>query len=237
MKKIVVTNLKGGSGKTTLATSLAAYYASRSSETCLLDLDPLQAATSWLRRRDSALPTIHGLGLAPRGGNVTRSFALHTLQDIDRLIVDTPAGLPATDLADCVRGAAAILIPVQPSQVDCDVAARTIADLLLVAKVGRQSGRLAVLGNRVRRRTLGADRLQRFLDALAIPLVTTLHDKQAYAHAICNGLGIHELSSRYTGGERAAWLPLLEWIESRELEVNVQTALSPRTWASALPPR
>lgn len=237
MKKIVVTSLKGGSGKTTVATSLAAYYAGSGRETCLLDLDPLQGASGWLRRRDSARPAIRGLGPAPRAGSVTRSFALHALQHVDRLIVDTPAGVSGPELGDCVRGAAAILIPVQPSQVDCDAAARTISDLLLAARVERRSERLAVLGNRVLRRTLGAHRLQRFLDSLDIPLITTLHNRQAYARAIQAGLGLHELLARHRGGEAAAWLPLLEWIESRELEVDVQTALSPRTWATALPLR
>ena len=39
-QKIVVLNTKGGSGKTTVATNLAAYYAWRGSRVALMDLDP-----------------------------------------------------------------------------------------------------------------------------------------------------------------------------------------------------
>ena len=228
MKKVVVANLKGGSGKTTVATTLAAWWADDGYKTCLLDLDPQRAATTWLRRRPDAYPKIHTLSLPVQRSGMTLSYALRMPHDAERLVVDTPAGLVGGALADTVRGAAAVLIPVQPGAMDSDAAARTVSDLLLIAKMGRNSGRLAVIANRVRRGTIGAERLQRFMDALDIPLVTTLHDLQAYSHAIRDGLGLHELPKRRLGGERMAWLPLLEWLETRELEISAQTALGPR---------
>ena len=39
-QKIVVFNPKGGSGKSTIATNLAAYYAWRGQRVALMDLDP-----------------------------------------------------------------------------------------------------------------------------------------------------------------------------------------------------
>lgn len=229
MKKVVVANLKGGSGKTTVATTLAAWWAGQGYKTCLLDLDPQRAASNWLRRRDEKYPPIHALSPYTQRPGVTLSYALRMPQDAERLVVDTPAGLVGPALADTVRGAAAVLIPVLPGAMDSDAAARTVADLLLIAKLGRRSGRLAVIANRVRRGTLGADRLKRFVDALDIPLIATLHDLQVYSHAIREGVGLHELARHRTGGERMAWVALLEWIESRELEISAQTALGPRS--------
>ncbi len=228
MKKIVVANLKGGSGKTTIATTLAAWWAGKGCKTCLLDLDPQQAASAWLRRRPANRPPIHGLHPPTQATGVTLSFALRMPHDTQRLVVDTPAGLSGTALADTVRGATAVLIPVPPGEMDSAAAARTLADLLLVAKLERRSGRLAIISNRVRRHTIGAARLQQFIAALDIPLIATLHDIQAYAHAIRDGLGLHELPSRQLGGERMAWVPLLEWLESRTMEISAQTALGPR---------
>ncbi len=226
MKKVVVANLKGGAGKTTIATTLAAWWAGQGYSTCLLDLDPQRAATTWLRRRPANRPSIHGLHPPSQTSGVTLSFALRIPHDVERLVVDTPAGLGGTALADTVRGAAAVVIPVLPGEMDSDAAARTVADLLLVGKLDRKSGRLAVIGNRVRRRTIGAERLERFMAALDIPFIATLHDAQAYAHAVRDGLGLHELPARRLGGERMAWVPLLEWIESRPMEIDAQTALA-----------
>lgn len=229
MKKIVVANLKGGCGKTTIATTLAAWWADEGYKTCLLDLDPQQAAGAWLRRRPSSRAPIHGLQPPSQTAGVTLSFALRIPHDAQRLVIDTPAGLCGTALAETVRGAAAVLIPVLPGAMDGDAAARTLADLLLMAKLGRHSGRLAVIANRVRRRTIGAERLQRFIAALDIPLIATLHDKQAYTHAIRDGLGLHELPARRLGGERMAWMPLIEWVAARELEISARTSLGPRS--------
>lgn len=44
MKKILIANPKGGSGKTTLSTSLAGYFASQGIKVCLLDLDKQQSS-------------------------------------------------------------------------------------------------------------------------------------------------------------------------------------------------
>ncbi len=198
-------------------------------KTCLLDLDPQRAASAWLRRRPANRAPIHGLQVPSQTASVTLSFALRIPHDTQRLVVDTPAGLSGAALANTVRGAATVLIPVLPGAMDSDAAARTLADLLLVAKLGRHSGRLAIIGNRVRRRTIDAERLQRFIAALDIPLIATLHDAQAYIHAIRDGLGLHELPSRRLGGERMAWIPLIEWVEARELEISAQTALGSRS--------
>jgi chromosome partitioning protein len=108
MKKIVVANLKGGSGKTTIATTLAAWWAGKGYKTCLLDIDPQQAASAWLRRRPANRPPIHGLRPPTQATGVTLSFALRIPHDTQRLVVDTPAGLSGTALADTVRGATAV---------------------------------------------------------------------------------------------------------------------------------
>lgn len=228
MRKVVIVNLKGGSGKTTLATSLAAWWACAGLNTCLLDLDPQGAAAAWLRRRPKTRPSIHGLTLPSRSAAVTLSFALRIPPDVDRLVVDTAAGLNGAALADTVRGAAAVLVPVVPGEMDSAAAARTIADLLVVAKLDRRSGRLAIVGNRVKRGTVGARRLKRFMDSLEIPLVATFHDAQAYVHAVREGLGLCELKSYRTGGECEAWKPLMEWLETRRVDISAETALGPR---------
>ncbi|HVJ29720.1 MAG TPA: ParA family protein, partial [Gammaproteobacteria bacterium] len=48
MRHILVTNAKGGCGKSTIATSLAAYFASEGYATALADFDPQGSALSWL---------------------------------------------------------------------------------------------------------------------------------------------------------------------------------------------
>jgi chromosome partitioning protein len=51
MFNILVANPKGGSGKTTLATNLAGYFAKLGGTVVLRDLDRQQSATRWIERR------------------------------------------------------------------------------------------------------------------------------------------------------------------------------------------
>ena len=50
LRKIVVLNPKGGSGKSTIATNLAAYYAWSGRSVALMDHDPQGSSMRWLRR-------------------------------------------------------------------------------------------------------------------------------------------------------------------------------------------
>ena len=51
MRHILITNAKGGCGKSTIATNLASYYASEGFVTALADFDPQASALSWLEDR------------------------------------------------------------------------------------------------------------------------------------------------------------------------------------------
>ena len=69
MKTFLVANPKGGSGKTTLATNLAGYFANRGRHVVLSDLDRQASSLSWLERRsEKNTPFIHSLNA--RDGNL-----------------------------------------------------------------------------------------------------------------------------------------------------------------------
>ncbi len=61
MKHILIANSKGGSGKTTLATNLAGYFASLGKRVMLNDLDRQQSSAQWLARRPAVMPLTHFL--------------------------------------------------------------------------------------------------------------------------------------------------------------------------------
>ena len=61
MSSIMVINAKGGSGKTTISTNLAAYYAVNSFNVTLIDLDPQASSLNWLSSRPITKAKIKGL--------------------------------------------------------------------------------------------------------------------------------------------------------------------------------
>jgi chromosome partitioning protein len=193
LNRIVILNPKGGCGKSTLTTNIAACYARRGSVPAIMDYDPQGSSIAWLRRRPDDLPEIHGIAAYKKSMQATRSWQLRVPEETRDLIVDSPASITHDDLRELTRDASSILIPVLPSSMDIDAASRCIADLLLVAKVNRNEGKLAVIANRTRKNTKSFGRLMRFLDSLGIPIIAVLRDSQNFVHAAESGFGMHDM--------------------------------------------
>lgn len=215
MLTIMVINSKGGSGKTTLTTNLASYYASKKFKTAIIDYDPQGSSLAWLRARPMHLHTIHGANAAPakRGG------VLHSMQgwipdDIEVLLVDAPAGASGLLLKELVRRSNFILIPVAPSPIDIRATADFIKDLLLVGGARTSKAKIAVVANRVRTRSSTVyQALERFLTSLKLPFLASISDSENYLHAAQNGEGVFEMDELATATERQELMPILKWLD------------------------
>ena len=215
MQRIVVLNPKGGSGKTTIASNLAACYAANGERPTLMDLDPQGSSMRWLRKRPGEAAPIHGIAAFEKSATVTRSWQTRIPADCGVVIVDTPAGIDAHSLPDLTRGADAVLVPVMPSEIDIHATAKCIADLLLVAKIRRSQRRIAIIANRVRSNTRTSLSLTRFLSSLDIPLIATLRDTQSYVRSAEVGLGIYEMPHWQVQQDLPHWKEVLSWLSAR----------------------
>lgn len=216
VRRILVVNAKGGCGKTTIATNLASYYAANQQQTALMDYDPQGSSMQWLRQRDEQYQSIYGIPAYQAGrGAVTRSFHLRVPDEIERVILDAPAGVQGQQLIEMVRDIDTILIPVLPSPIDIHAASNFIKDLLLVAKVRARDIRLGVVANRVRENTKVYQALKRFLNSLNITFVARLRDTQNYVKAAQDGIGIHELNQKRVRGDLKAWQNIIQWLEDQ----------------------
>jgi chromosome partitioning protein len=215
VRKIVVLNPKGGSGKSTIATNLAAHYAWAGRSVALMDHDPQGSSMRWLRLRPADMAPIHGIAAFEKKLGVTRSFAWRTPPGTDTLIVDTPAAVTALQLPELTQDAHAIVVPVLPSDIDIHAASRAIADLLLVGRVHRSERRLVIVANRARRYTKAFSNLMRFLESMRIPVAAVLRDSQAYVRSAECGMGIHEMKGSLLQEDLDSWKPFLDWLEHR----------------------
>jgi chromosome partitioning protein len=193
LNRIVILNPKGGCGKSTVVTNLAARYAQDGPTPAIMDYDPQGSTMAWLERRPRDLPTIHGIAAYKKSMQATRSWQLRVPHETETLLVDSPASINHDDLRELTRDSTSILVPVLPSQMDIHAASRCIADLLLVAKVDRRDRKLAVVANRTRKNTKSFSKLMRFLDSLGIPIIAVLRDSQNFVHAAEQGVGLCEM--------------------------------------------
>jgi len=208
----LVINPKGGSGKTTVATNLASYFASSGMRTAVMDYDPQGSTMNWLRVRPLNARKIHGANAAPQKTGL-RTLGMHVPADTQQLVIDAPAGASGLPLQDMLSRSHCILIPVAPSSIDIHATANFIRDLLLTGKIRTHNIRLAVVANRVRKSNPVYQPLERFLNSLNLPLLARLSDSDVFVTAAESGLGIFEMDFAVTATERQQFLPIAEWVD------------------------
>jgi len=207
MRTIMVVNAKGGCGKSTLATNLASYYASRGNAVALADMDPQGSSWGWLQNRPEDRPAITGIA--------GWKEPLRPSRETEVLIIDTPAGTEGKDLTPLLRKAQTVIVPVLPSTIDMRAAKQFLYKLLLTGQVSREETIVGVVANRVRENTLIFDKLHGFLRRLEVPFVATLRDTQNYIRADERGLGIFELAPSMVYQDLEQWQKLTRWLNSK----------------------
>jgi chromosome partitioning protein len=212
-RRVLVAAYKGGVGKTTLAIHLAAWSAAQGVDTVLADCDLQHAALEWADR--SALRNASGLrvveGADPLQG-VGQSWTAQVSPLVERVVIDTPAGLRPHHLSAYVRRCDAVLVPLQPSTIDTATTRRFVAELLRMPEVSQRGVRIGLVANRARARTLSLRNLAGEADTLGAPMVAALRDAQAYVMAIALGRSVFDIPSPRLDPLREEWLPLLRWL-------------------------
>jgi chromosome partitioning protein len=224
----LVINPKGGSGKTTVATNLASYFAANGIATAVMDYDPQGSTLNWLRMRPPHARKIHGANAAPQKSGL-RSIGMHVPAETRQLIVDAPAGASGLALQEMLSRAHCVLIPVAPSAIDIHATANFIRDLLLTGKIRANNIRLAVVANRVRRSNPVYQPLERFLNSLNLPLLARLSDSDVYLNAAEAGVGIFEMDFAVSASERQQFLPIVEWVDRLPVTPATRPVLSVAT--------
>lgn len=204
MPVVLIANPKGGVGKTTTATNLAGYWASRGHATMLGDLDRQQSALGWLGIRPPSLPTIASwernddkIARPPKG--------------ITHVVLDSPAGIHGHTLKDALKAADRVIVPLQPSIFDI-FATQTFLEKLAERGVLKDDGRIGVLGMRVDARTRAAEQLQKFVEGLGLPVLGYLRDTQIYVQLAAQGLTLWDVAPGRVAKDVEQWKTLLEWI-------------------------
>lgn len=217
MLTVLVINSKGGSGKTTLTTNLAGYYASRNVRTAIMDYDPQGSSLEWLRVRPDTVEKIHGANAArPKGGAKLNSQQAWIPPETEVLIIDAPAGASGLLLQDLVRKCNFIVIPVAPSPIDIHATADFIKDLFLTGGARTSKAKIAVVANRVRSSTTPIyTALERFLTALKLPFLTSIRDSDNYLNAVEKGLSVFEMDEDITIAERRELMPIVKWLNGQ----------------------
>jgi chromosome partitioning protein len=208
MRHIMVLNAKGGCGKSTLATNIAAYFANEGASVALSDDDPQRSSLDWLDRRPDDRPKIVGVAAFEDG-------LRHVPRSAEIVVSDAPARSHGSELTDLVRHAETVVVPVLPSTIDIQATTNFLKELQSVGKVQRKQVKVGAIANRVRDNTLIWDELDEYLTKARVPYIAALREAMNYVRAYTRGLGIFELPEYLAWPDWDEWEPLTAWLRSK----------------------
>lgn len=205
---VLVANPKGGCGKTTIATHLAAAFAGAGLRAGLADADRQGSSLGWLAARPESAAPIRALDWRDR------PLALPT--ELDRLVIDAPAALKLKKVEELLRLADVIIVPVLPSGFDEPVTGDFLKQLENLKPIRKSRTAVAVLRNRVQSGTRTAARLDKFMLGVGHTGVGRLRHRQVYPDIAGRGLSIFDLTGKQHEDLRSDWAPVLRYIENAD---------------------
>ena len=129
---ITVATMKGGSGKSTVASCLAVHWQLKGRRPTIIDADP-QCSIARLAKRERALG---GVPVVEDATEQAGKTARHLAAGGGTVIIDTPGFRSETTLA-CLAASDFVLVPVKPSPFDVDRMLDTL-NILITGASGRR---------------------------------------------------------------------------------------------------
>ena len=194
MDIIAIIAQKGGTGKTTLALSLAVAAQQAGRTTAVIDLDPQASACHWSDRRKADRPAI----VSAQPARLVQILQAAEESGADLVVIDTPPRAERAAL-DAVRVADLVLVPCRPSIFDLETFSTTL-DLIAVA--GGGSKLLVGVLNAVPPRGKKRQQAEQALKELNVTVCPEAFGSRiAFDHAHTLGLSAQEYEP---GGKAAA---------------------------------
>jgi chromosome partitioning protein len=209
---ISVLNIKGGVGKTTVATNLAVGVAKTGKSVLVIDTDTQGSAVAWRGERDEERAAVTVISLSSAAA--LRKQIIGFRDSFDCVIID---GSPHVDALAAVSIAASnlVILPVGPSPLDIWATSKMVSQIE-DAQVINPEIKASFVINKFSQVTLLSRETKEVLEEFSIPVFnTTLGSRVAYADTITQGLSALEWSDKKAKEEVKSFvnevLGLISW--------------------------
>lgn len=197
---LVVGGIKGGSGKTTIATNLCQMRAANGYKVLLVDADEQKSAYDWALQRDSAGLSLNSFKNSTAfvsiclSGKAVYSNLVKMREDYDDIIVDT-GGRDTTSQRAALCDADKFLLPFKPSSID--IWTMGGVKQMISECVNPKLTSYAIISQADHKGMDNSEALEilrEFEEITCLPFF--IGNRKAFRNAAAEGLGVHELVPR-----------------------------------------
>ena len=161
--KLLFVQGKGGVGKSTLAFLFALALSKAGKSISVLDLDPQESLTAWLKD--------------------TEGFEFARVGDIT--IIDTPPRIDDAHVLKAIAEADRIIVPATPSPAEISTLRHTAE---IIARQKREKAKALIVFNRVKKTSTYGKNLEALAQNLPLGVAkNSVSDREVYKHALLDG--------------------------------------------------
>jgi chromosome partitioning protein len=192
---LMIAGIKGGTGKSTIATNLAVYLAGQGADVLLLDVDPQASAYKWAMRRQESYPDAPVVNTAQASGRV-----FDVVRDVsgryEHIVIDS-GGHASDAMKSAMLAAQKLYVPLRPSQADLETVGEMtsmVADVK-VLNPDLQAFTLLSLASTNPSVVEAQEAREALKDVPGFsPSRCMVHDRKIYRDAFFEGVGVVEMT-------------------------------------------
>jgi len=193
---VVVGGIKGGSGKTTLATNLAAIRAMEGSKILFIDADEQKSATDWAAQRASNEEAGNTVTTIQLSGKGIYTQVSRMKEDYDDIIIDV-GGRDTTSQRSALTIADVLVVPFKPRSLDIWTLGSLKTLIHEIKAVNPELACLAVVNQADSRGSDNEDAIEILKECSEIQCLDhAIGYRKAFGNAASDGLSVVEMKDK-----------------------------------------